>query len=479
MDVESVQASLHWALQFLVPATLVLFSISLWKYYVNSTKDASSSLPLPPGTVGYPFVGETLGMIFKGFEFYRSRREKHGHIYKTHVLGKPTIRVWGNENINKVLKNEESLVTMSWPTSVKDIMGHGGLITSTRKLHNTRRAIVMKAFTCSAINGYADGMERIISKHIKSWCDQGQVMALAESRKLAFETTANMLLGCSYSPAQMRSMMANMEVMVDNFFTLPIDLPGFGYHKAMRARKQLLKTLDDIIMKQHDDCKDRTDAVAILQEQLQDGSLTTEELKDTLIEMLFSAYHGMSSLCCSAFLELARHPEVMDKLMKELDSCNSKHGTLQQEQMSKMPYLQRVCKELLRHSPPYGGGFRHVLKTFELEGYQIPKGWTVLYSIRDQHEAEENFKNAGSFDPDRWATNEANDSYMPFGGNGIRSCVGEKYITTFAQIFLCQVIRGCQWELVDGNTKSTHFPVQLPTNGLPLQFTAGYRKVTA
>lgn len=80
-------------------------------------------------------------------------------------------------------------------------------------------------------------MERIVSKHIKSWCERGQVMALAESRKLAFETTANMLLGCNFSQAQMNSMMGNMEVMVDNFFCLAIDLPGFGYHKVSLASR--------------------------------------------------------------------------------------------------------------------------------------------------------------------------------------------------------------------------------------------------
>jgi len=57
-------------------------------------------------------------------------------------------------------------------------------------------------------------------------------MALTESRKLAFQATATMLLGCDTSPTQMNAMMTNMEVMVENFFTLPIDLPGFGFHKV-------------------------------------------------------------------------------------------------------------------------------------------------------------------------------------------------------------------------------------------------------
>lgn len=79
---------------------------------------------------------------------------------------------------------------------------------------------------------YAKGMEKILSKFIRSWCDKGQVTAVEESKKLAFETTAHMLLGCNFSSAQMDSMMESMTVIVDNFFTLPIDLPGFGFHKV-------------------------------------------------------------------------------------------------------------------------------------------------------------------------------------------------------------------------------------------------------
>jgi len=51
------------------------------------------------------------------------------------------------------LDNEETLVSMAWPTSVKEIMGKHGLATSTSQLHSARRSVIMKAFTNTAING--------------------------------------------------------------------------------------------------------------------------------------------------------------------------------------------------------------------------------------------------------------------------------------------------------------------------------------
>lgn len=58
----------------------------------------------------------------------------------------------------------------------------------------------------------------------------------------------------------------------------------------MKARRQLLQSLDVIIANHQD--SGAINAVTILKEQLKDGSLTKEELKDTIIEMLFSAFHG-------------------------------------------------------------------------------------------------------------------------------------------------------------------------------------------
>lgn len=90
----------------------------------------------------------------------------------------------------------------------------------------------------------------------------------------------------------------------------------------------------------------------------------------------------MSSLCCSTFLELAKNPEVAEKIAAELQKSGLlQSGHLTPERLSQLPYLQRVCKELLRFAPPYGGGFRQVLKTFELEVNKSLKQQNMLFFL--------------------------------------------------------------------------------------------------
>jgi hypothetical protein len=56
----------------------------------------SSTRPLPPGSNGLPFIGETLR--FLSDPTYLTRRtQQHGPIVRTHILFKPTVVMSGAE----------------------------------------------------------------------------------------------------------------------------------------------------------------------------------------------------------------------------------------------------------------------------------------------------------------------------------------------------------------------------------------------
>lgn len=50
---------------FLLPLLLFLAAVKLWDLYCVSSRDPSCPLPLPPGTMGLPFFGETLQMVLQ------------------------------------------------------------------------------------------------------------------------------------------------------------------------------------------------------------------------------------------------------------------------------------------------------------------------------------------------------------------------------------------------------------------------------
>jgi len=78
----------------------------------------------------------------------------------------------------------------------------------------------------------------------------------------------------------------------------------------------------------------------------------------------------MPSLCCSALVALSKHPDITRRLLDELEPIQN--SPLTPDVLSSLSFLQCVWKEVTRIAPPFGGGFREVLKTFELEVRKKP-----------------------------------------------------------------------------------------------------------
>lgn len=62
-------------------------------------------------------------------------------MFKTHLLGKPVIRVTGAENIRKILLGEHTLVCTQWPQSTRIILGPNTLVNSIGDLHKRKRKV--------------------------------------------------------------------------------------------------------------------------------------------------------------------------------------------------------------------------------------------------------------------------------------------------------------------------------------------------
>lgn len=82
-------------------------------------KDDVEALPLPEGSLGLPVLGETLSLFSNPDDFGLSRYQKFGNVWKTSILGVPTVMVYGEENVSAVLKEEGRLVSASWPDATK------------------------------------------------------------------------------------------------------------------------------------------------------------------------------------------------------------------------------------------------------------------------------------------------------------------------------------------------------------------------
>lgn len=60
----------------------------------------SDGMPLPPGSLGLPWIGETLAFVQDSFAFFAERRKKHGPVFRTRLLGEQVVCLTGPEAVS-------------------------------------------------------------------------------------------------------------------------------------------------------------------------------------------------------------------------------------------------------------------------------------------------------------------------------------------------------------------------------------------
>ncbi|XP_004838574.1 cytochrome P450 26A1 isoform X2 [Heterocephalus glaber] len=432
---------------FVLPLLLFLAAIKLWDLYCVSSRDRSCALPLPPGTMGFPFFGETLQMVLQRRKFLQMKRRKYGFIYKTHLFGRPTVRVMGADNVRRILLGEHRLVSVHWPASVRTILGSGCLSNLHDSSHKQHKKVIMRAFSREALQCYVPVITEEVNSCLERWlsCDEGGLLVYPEVKRLMFRIAMRILLGCEPQRAgggeAEQQLVEAFEEMTRNLFSLPIDVPFSGLYRGMKARNLIHARIEENIRAKI--CRLR-------------AAETGEGCKDALQLLIEHSWD---------------RGERLD--MQGLLCKSNQDNKLDMEILEQLKYIGCVIKETLRLNPPVPGGFRVALKTFELNGYQIPKGWNVIYSICDTHDVADIFTNKEEFNPERFMPPHPEDasrfSFIPFGG-GLRSCVGKEFAKILLKIFTVELARHCDWRLLNGPPTMKTNPTVYPVDNLPARF---------
>ncbi|KAM8822271.1 cytochrome P450 26C1 [Synchiropus picturatus] len=482
----ALAAALAWVVSALL---LLLLSQQLWSLRWSLSRDKGSSLPLPKGSMGWPLVGETFHWLFQGSDFHILRREKHGNVFKTHLLGRPVVRVTGADNIRKILLGEHTLVCTQWPQSTRIILGPNTLVNSVGELHKTKRKILAKVFSRAALESYLPRLQRVIQSEVAKWCDHsGSIDVYVAAKSLTFRLALRVLLGLQLEEERLVYLGRIFEQLMDNLFSLPVDAPLGGLRKGIKAREILHEHMEKIIEEKlsrpqdGDGYRDAFDYMLSSATQL-GHELHVQEMKETAVELIFAAHSTTASASTSLVLQLLRHPAVAEQVRAELEAEGlgrgaeeeAEPGPLTLERLSRLRYLDCVVKEVLRLLPPVSGGYRTALRTFELDGFQVPKGWSVMYSIRDTHETAQVFHSPELFQPERFRpplqeSRAWRFSYVPFGG-GARSCVGKELAQLILKTLAVELAATCRWSLATEDfPRMQTVPIVHPVSGLHVDF---------
>ncbi|KAL8509335.1 hypothetical protein ACS0TY_016513 [Phlomoides rotata] len=171
-----------------------------------------------------------------------------------------------------------------------------------------------------------------------------------------------------------------------------------------------------------------------------------------ILDMFLGGTETSSNSIQWAMAELLRHPESMAKLKAEIDRVVGHSRTVEEGDMSELPYLQAVVKETTRLHPPLPLLLpRKAREDTEFMGYDIPKNTLVLLNAWAIHRDPDAWENPFSFTPERFLNSTIDYKgkhyeLIPFG-SGRRSCVGLLMGERMMSLTLARLIQSFDWEL--------------------------------
>lgn len=422
------------------------------------TETQTDTRPLPPGSLGLPGIGETLH-LFLDKSFIARRRQKYGAIFKTHLLGSPTICMVGPEAVSFVLKTHMDHFSWGggWPDTFKQLLGDS-LFVQDGEEHRRNRQLLLPAFHGKALAGYFAILSAILERYLATWEEQREFAWYDQYKQILFDMTSQVLLGAS-SEEDVARLSDLFTTLTKGMYTPPVLTNLWpNFRRARAARQEILKHVEAVVRQRQENPTNDALSLLIMSRDEDGNGMALKELIAQAMLLLFAGHETTTAMLTSITMELSRNPEVLARARAEQAQLAAQ-GPLSFEQIKAMPYLDQVLREAERLHAPGIGGFRGVVKPFEFNGYYVPAGWKVHYSIYGTHHDDATYPDAERFDPDRFSPERQEHKNKPFSlvgyGGGPRICIGFGLAQLEMKLILARLLRSYQWDVLPGQQLDT------------------------
>ncbi|XP_039004549.1 3-epi-6-deoxocathasterone 23-monooxygenase CYP90D1-like [Hibiscus syriacus] len=436
--------------------TTLVFSIIFLHSKTKSLR-SKTSCQLPLGTVGWPFLGETIDFISCAYSdrpesFTDRRRRMYGKVFKSHIFGTPTIVSTDAEVSRFVLQSDSKAFVPFYPKSLTELMGKSSILLINGSLQRKIHGLIGSFFKSPHLkHQITRDMQSYVQQAMDQWRDDQPIFIQDETKTIAFQVLVKALI--SLNPGEeMEVLKKQFQEFISGLMSLPVKVPGTQLYRSLQAKKRMVKIVHKIIQSRRNSS---TSAVAprdVVDVLLKDASelLTDDLIAGNMIDMMIPGEDSVPVLMTLAIKYLSDCPAALHQLTEEnlkLKRFKDQNGeSLIWSDYLSLPFTQSVITETLRMGNVITGVMRKAMKDVEIKGYLIPKGWCFFAYFRSVHLDENHYDWPYHFNPWRWQEKDIISSYnfTPFGG-GQRLCPGLDLARLEASIFLHHFVTNFRW----------------------------------
>uniref|UniRef100_A0ABM5G429 Cytochrome P450 2J2-like n=1 Tax=Pogona vitticeps TaxID=103695 RepID=A0ABM5G429_9SAUR len=194
-----------------------------------------------------------------------------------------------------------------------------------------------------------------------------------------------------------------------------------------------------------------------------DSAFNEENLAQCIHDFFIAGSETTAVSLRWALLLLTSHPEIQDKVHKELEDVLGSSQLISYRDLKRLPYTNAVIHEMQRVKYVLILGVpRQCAQDVNMRGFLIPKGTLIMANLRSVLLDPEQWETPEEFNPNHFLDEDghfvARDEYLAFGA-GARVCLGEQLARIEVFIFLTSLLRTFRFQLPEGVKELNQDPV--------------------
>lgn len=414
-----------------------------------------------PGPKPIPFLGNLLDVGANPLRFFESCAATYGPVVRVSLeKGRDTYILSRPEHIQHVLMNTQRTFTKGYQRDrILSLVLGNGLVTSEGSFWLRQRRLSQPAFHHHRIESYANIMTEFTQRMLLNW-EHGETRDIHEDMmqctmeivgKALFDVDLHTAYEGSNQVGEALDQVFHEYVKQYTSVTrrllemLPISLPLPGNTKLKKSIEKLDQIIYDIIEQRNNETHDYGDLLSMLMLARDDDGtgMSREQLRDEVMTIFLAGHETTANVLSWTIYLLAQHPDVEEKLVKELDNVLEGREPSFAD-MPQLRYTQSIIKESMRLYPPVWYISREPVEDVWIDEYCLPAGCEVALSQWVMHRHPDYFIDPNSFTPDRWSQEFEKSLppyvYFPFGA-GPRICIGNNFAMMEATLLLAAIMQ--------------------------------------
>jgi cytochrome P450 len=390
--------------------------------------------PLPPGPKS-PRAVQTLAWWTRSVPLYERCRARYGKRFTLRLLQSPPgVHLSDPDDVKEVFTAPPEVLHPGEGARVLEpVVGANSVILLDERPHLSQRKLMLPAFHGERMEALTGLLEEVTEREVASWPLEQPVALHPRLQALTMEVILRAVFGLDPGARleTVRELLArNLELGNHPASMLPFLQRGRTFREFERRRDESDALLFELIDERRadPDGEQRDDVLAmLLAARHEDGSpMSKQEVRDELMTLLVAGHETTASELAWAFERLSRTPDVLRRLLAEVDSGEDD------------AYVTATIHETLRRRPVIPNAAPRLTKEpVEIGGFRYPEGVVLIPNAYLIHHDPSIYPDPYAFRPERFlGESPGTYTWIPFGG-GRRRCLG----ASFAQLEMKIVLR--------------------------------------